>query len=416
MDCILRHFPVCTLMALLLRIVHRSHAGDMDDDLDILCDLEAELGVAVSMHGLQDARADTPSAVNPGAADSRGNPVEPQVAAGGLWSNDSSATLDGASLHSGITDELAPSPQMAGRSRQERRTAAGLGHSVANSCTGASAHSLGFAALHHSNVSALAAGGHPSAASPHPFGDPLVDVPNSRQLPSYSADPSATPSRNRTPANAAIPRGVVAAPFTIPRLSLAKVNVVSMRAHAEAEGHAAQDESLMLHAPPMITTGLHAGSPAALEPRTAATGTPAQGPLSQFEGAAIHAQRGAMFKSQAAFLQHIRQQQDNASGACPSWQQQSDAEVACSGAAQGTFGSAARATPGGAIIGSNRFHCEAEARSRLIYSAPALHVALLTLMLNLLLTAVRCCASSSLVLPRPLRQLLVTKIEMCHYC
>ena len=359
----------------------------MDDDLDILCELEARLGVAVSMHGLQDAPAVTLPAVTPGAADSRGNPVEPQeVAAGGLWSNDISAALDGASRRSGVTVELAPSPRMAGRSRQERRTAAALGHSFANSCTGASAHSLGFAAFHDSNDSALAQGGHPSDALPHP----LVDVPNSRQLPSHSADQSATPSRDTTPVDAAIPRGVMAAPSTVPRLSLAEVDVIGMRAHAEAEGHAAQDESLMLHAPPMIPTGLHADGSAVLEPLAAATSTPVQGPLSQFEGAAIHAQRGTIFKSQAAFLQHIRQQQDNASDARPSWQQQRVAQVACSGAAHGSIGSAAKAPPGSGVIGSNRFHYEAEASCRMIYSAPALHVALLTLMLNLLLTAVRC--------------------------
>jgi hypothetical protein len=299
--------------------------GDMDDDIDIIADLEDELGVPVSVHGIV-----------PDPVSSVGNPVtsddsdsEP-LAAGVSRSRDMS--------HSREVGHSPPSVL----SRQERREAAGGLRSNAGSCAGASAASAYL--FQHSTES--------------------VNAPNASSLPWPICGPD-LPSNQTSPSASAVLRPAVS---SVPKLALTSFDFVGLRATAEAEGEALQDESLYLATPGVQQTSTPG--------RLAADGltTASQhGPLSLFEDCTIHAQRGANFKSQTAFLQHIKRQEAEALT-----REQAQSVAALRVKAQGGEQDAGRA-----------FDYDAESGARLIYRSPSLHIALLTLMLQLLLTDVR---------------------------
>jgi hypothetical protein len=342
--------------------------GDMDDDIDIIADLEAELGVPVSVAGL--GADGEPTAVTtmtyvpapggnplPGDDDSSDQTVE--AGAGGA---------EGASRRSAVTDEIAASPAVL--LRQARRDAAGLAR-PADSATGASGSAASTFHFQHSAESPYAPA-NSSGVLPWPGGpafDPTYGMP-----PPSANSVSVAMSRDATPLSATVLRGIGPAP-AVPKLSLSSVDVLALRASAEAQSEAVQDESLLIDGRASVG-GVGAGA----GKTTGSVLPPARGPLSTFEGSAIHAQRGASFKSQAAFLQHMRAQQaDAAGGAHERW---ADVESMRAEAARGAADAAA------AAAGAREFDYDAEASARLIYRSPALHVAFLTLVMNLLLTEV----------------------------
>ena len=330
--------------------------GDMDDDIEIIAELEGELGVPVSVGGLADAPMDTLAPCDGGGAGAdpqavRGNPLAVGDGEG------ASALL----VAGGDSGGAHPSPRFA--SRQARRSAAGLTHSCGVSTAGVSVTS-GFLFPHsgHSGSSLPWPNVHPADGSPLPE----VPLPGSAVPASLGTTPLA-PAVNAAAAQAALAT-------LVPKLSLASVDVKSLRASIEAECAAVQGQSLILYGDSAVAAVPRQSVRQARDgERWGAAGSMApSGPLSRFEGSAIHAQRGANFKSQAAFVQHMRQQ---------------EGDFAARGQYAGMQAMRVEAAPVGGSV--RKFDYAAESDARLIYRHPALHVALLTLVLNLILTQAR---------------------------
>lgn len=395
--------------------------GDMDDDLDAIAELEEELGVPLTVHGLQEPAAGGATLAALGRAGAaaqpagsgtavRGNPVGPLEA--DCISEALSQARRGAP-QLGAREGAAVTPSLA--TRQARREAAGV---TCDSLAGAST-TCGLPPQHSMDGAAQSQLAHSGAArQSDQLHDPMADAaPHlSRGVSRASQDvaPPFVPQSRPDSAAAAAAAAAAGAAQGVPKLALAGVDVARLRADAEAEGEAVQGESLLVPPrrstpPPHMAAG---GDSAAASPsdsrHTSYTQLPADmaGPLSAFEDATIHAHRGATYKSQAAFLRHMRLQEDAAAAHDPALAADPAApppepllpprDVTASpphgadggaGAGSVTMAPPPRAASAGG--GSRALDEEAEAASRLLYRVPDVHVAVLTLVLHLLLTAVR---------------------------
>jgi hypothetical protein len=352
--------------------------GDMDDDLDILADLEADLGVPVSVGGLPLE----PAVCSPEATPVRssvqwatsGNPVADEALPGGLGLSESRAVS---------TDDFTASPNM--RSRQARRDAAGLRTSYSGGVGSGVANFGPFS-------------GEPSLGR--------LGSNTASAMVTSSGAASAPASVTVSPAGSAVLRPPVALNAAVPKLSLVGVNVPALRATMEARGEAIQDESRLLATADMR-------QPLGVPVRAASGGLPTNnqcGPLTVFEGCEVHAQHGANFKSHASFLQHIKRQ---------------EAEVVArerrrSETMQGCDANAA-AVPGSASAGPaehpRRFDYEAAIAGRGLYKQQNVHIAMLVLVLHLLLVEV-CSFCCWVGLGSPCPSLAVPHLRaiLHHFC
>lgn len=318
--------------------------GDMDDDLDVLEELEDELGVQVHVQGL------APEASEVGCS-----------SASSLDSESGGRSLGGLSF----------SPSML--SRKARRNAAGLQDSdlVCRRSALQALTGMQHASMRTVNLRLPMTATSTRSLSTNSFlhmspqeGPPVIGVLRRTLSPEQAgtapASPMALPAR------------------PVPRLSLQDVDVVALRANIEADAAAIQDDSLMLE--PAVYGKAHAAPGVATAPPTFSSPPNSMndhlGPLSAFEGSAIHAARGANFKSQRVYAQRSAQQARFAPTA---------------------GGTAARSTPAtitGAIPPTQvpaapcaDFDYDTESNARLLYHDSEIHLAMLTLVLTLLLTS-----------------------------
>ena len=319
--------------------------GDMDDDLDVLEDLEDELGVQVHVQGL------APDALEAGGS-----------SASSLDSESAGRSLGG----------LSYSPSML--SRKARRNAAGfrggdaagtsplLVRSGAQGSTRTVALRLPMAAM--------------SAQSPR-----MTSV--SHASPADAASVTGALSRTASPEQAGTPPAspVVLPARPVPRLSLQDVDVVALRANIEADAAAIQDDSLMLE-PPVYGTSTAVPAVGVVTAPVLFCSPPNSvnehlGPLSAFEGSAIHAARGAHFKSQRVYAQRSAQQARSspAAGGRATTQLVPSSVTAAPPMAQAPSPACAD------------FDYDTESNARLLYHDSDIHLAMLTLVLTLLLTS-----------------------------
>lgn len=339
------------------RLTFRGHTqtvlltGDMDDDLDVLEELEDELGVQVQVQGL------APDESDEGAS------------SGSLPDSESGGRSLGG---------LSCSPSIL--SRKARRNAAGLRTGEVHSY-GNGSPLLARTSLSHNSSQPV--------QLRLPVGPMAVQsastIPVSNVSPPEVASVTAADSQTAFPEQDGVspPSPAALIPRPVPRLSLQDVDVVALRANIEADAAAIQDDSLMLEpavhgAVRAAPGGVATAPPVFLSPPTSGNNQGRLGPLSAFEGSAIHAARGANFKSQRVYAQRSAQHShvdiagatvlpvlETATASAPTVQPEaSQTPTTCA-----------------------NFDYDTEAASRLLYHDADIHLAMLTLVITLLLSA-----------------------------